>query len=435
MKLEWPVQPTKFEDLNISEKLMENLILKLLKRDGKMDEVNIAKKLRVSTLAIREIVQNLKKRKVLDTPVPLQYYMTELGKQMEKEAYEEDSYIGPCPVNFKEYADMVNKQSKFEVRATIKDVEEAFSKMTLQREFLLKVKEGFNAQRPILLYGPPGNGKSLISNSLHKLLKHNILIPFAFEFNSMIVNLYDPAYHDVVRDPGNDALSPSDPAIDNAPLMQLSAKKDDPRWIEIKPPLVIVGTEFRVKDFDIAFDGKYEAPPLVKANNGIFVVDDLGRQVDSHVDILNQFIYPLEALQCIIRMAGGSRLVVPYKQRLFVSTNLNKEEIIDDAFNRRLLYQFKIDKPTPETFVEIFKNEIQKRWDYISDETCVDFGFKLMEWYKEDNRILRGSDPRNLCIMLDATLLEGEKLDLTLELFRRVYEIFPMADAGTEKQY
>ena len=433
IKVAWPQQPNKFEDLNISEKLMENLILKTLKRDGKMDELTIARKLKVSALAIREIIQALKKRKVLDTPMPLQYYMTELGKQMEKEAYEEDAYVGPCPVNFQEYADMVNNLSKYEERASLEEVKDAFSKMTLQMEFMLKVKEAYNAQRPILLYGPPGNGKSLISNSLHALLKNNILVPFAFEFNSMIVNFYDPAYHKIVRDPSKDQMASQ--ATNSGPLMQMSAKKDDPRWLEIKPPLVIVGTEFRVKDFDIAYDGKYEAPPLVKANNGIFVVDDLGRQVDSHVDILNQFIYPLEALECIIRMAGGSRLIVPYKQRLFVSTNLNKEEIIDDAFNRRLLYQFKIDKPAPDTFVEIFVNVLRGRWDHIPEEQAVEFGKKLMDWYKEDNRILRGSDPRNLSIMLDATLMEGETMDLTMDLFRRVYDIFPMADAGTEKQY
>lgn len=412
---------------------MENLILKLLKRDGKMDELTIAKKLRVSSLAIREIIQNLKKRKVLDTPLPLEYYMTDFGKQMEKEAFEEDAYVGPCPVNFQEYADMVRNLSKYESRATNEDVEKAFSKMTLHMDFLLKVKEAYNAQRPILLYGPPGNGKSLISNSLHALLKSNIMIPFAFEFNSMIVNFYDPAYHKIVRDPGTEVVSAQP---ENAgPLLQMSAKKDDPRWLEIKPPLVIVGTEFRVKDFDIAFDGKYEAPPLVKANNGIFVVDDLGRQVDSHIDILNQFIYPLEAQECIIRMAGGSRLIVPYKQRLFVSTNLNKEEIIDDAFNRRLLYQFKIDKPTPDRFVQIFANVIRDRWSYIPEEQAVEFGVKLLDWYKEDNRIVRSSDPRNIAIMLDATLMEGEQMNLTMDLFRRVYEIFPMADAGTEKQY
>jgi predicted ATPase with chaperone activity len=427
----WPIQPTKLEDLGISEKVVENLILKLIKRDGKMDEGTIARKLRLPVNVIRGMIESLKKRKILDTPLPMQYYLTELGKQMEKEAFQEDAYIGPAPVSYKEYSDMVLKQSQMEQRVTLEEVKEAFAGITLKEEFLRKVKEAFNSQRPILLYGPPGNGKSLITHSLHKLLqKKTILIPFAIEFNSAVINIYEPAYHQVVRDIVEEKKNAGDSFS-----MSLSAKKEDPRWLEITPPLVVVGTELRVSDFDVTFDGKYEAPPLVKANNGIFVVDDLGRQRDSHIDILNQFIYPLEAQQCIIRMAGGSRVVIPYKQRLFLSTNLNKKEIIDDAFNRRLLYQFLIDKPDEPTYLEIFKNEVKKRWAYIPDEEIKLMGQELLKWYKEDNRILRASDSRNICIMLDATLVEGEELILTKDLLRYVYDNFPMAYEEYAKEY
>ena len=180
----------------------------------------------------------------------------------------------------------------------------------MRPELRQMLKEGFNSQRVMLFYGPPGNGKSLITDNLHRLLRDPVILPYSFEFNGKVVKLYDPAYHKLRDDlmkkeeeerAGN--LSTSD--------------KPDRRWLISYPPLVTVGTEFKVAHFEISYDGQYSAPPHVKANNGIFIFDDLGRQTEDHNMILNQFIYPLEQRESIVKFAGGSSLRAPFLERLF----------------------------------------------------------------------------------------------------------------------
>ena len=165
-----------------------------------------------------------------------------------------------------------------------------------------------------------------------------------------------------------------------------TAGKPDRRWLISDPPLVVVvGTEFKVAQFDITFDGQYFAPPHMKANNGIFIFDDLGRQAEDHNMILNQFIYPLEHRASIIRFAGGSSLRAPFMQRLFLSTNLNHEDILDDAFKRRLLYQVLVDRPTTKLWKKIFMNESGKVG--IDPHAAADLGDNVVDWYKADDRV------------------------------------------------
>ncbi|MBI2297773.1 MAG: hypothetical protein HYU66_02260, partial [Armatimonadetes bacterium] len=200
----------------------------------------------------------------------------------------------------------------------------------------------------------------------------------------------------------------------------------DERYLICYAPLVVVGTEFRVEHFEINFDGVYDAPPQVKANNGVFIFDDLGRQAQDHNMILNQFIYPLESQESIVKFGGGSSMRAPYKQRLFLSTNLNKDDIIDDAFKRRLLYQVLVDRPTTELWQRIFNLEATKAG--CRDEAqLVRWSELILRWWERDHRVLRACDPRNIFVMLDATLLPGETLDnhITETTLERIYWQFP----------
>jgi hypothetical protein len=203
--------------------------------------------------------------------------------------------------------------------------------------------------------------------------------------------------------------------------------KPDRRWIVSDPPLVTVGTEFKVAQFEIAYDGQYFATPLIKANNGIFIFDDLGRQTEDHNMILNQFIYPLEQREAIVKFAGGSAMRVPFLQRLFLSTNLNHEEILDDAFKRRLLYQVLVDRPTTTLWKQILHNEAAKHG--ITEYFAHELSDMLVKWYKEDDRVIRACDPRNIFVMIDATLDEGQRAGdlLDAQMMRRIYERYPAA--------
>jgi SpoVK/Ycf46/Vps4 family AAA+-type ATPase len=358
----------------------------------------------------------------------MRYELTPEGKKFTAQLIKEDGYCGPLPVPFSDYCEMVELQSTDTKRVSLNTVVQAFAGFEMKPQFLTNLKEGFNSKRPILFYGPPGNGKTLVTELLNDLLTEPVNIPYAIEFNGNVIQIFDTSVHKNLED---GAMTMDE----KKKLLVSGLKKRDDRWVKCRAPLVIAGTEFRVKDFTIPFSGKYEANSIMKANNGIFVIDDFGRQEDSPERILNQFIYPLESQKCIIRLQDGSRMIIPYKQRLFLSTNLNKEEIIDDAFNRRLLYQFIVDRPSDEMWKKIFVNTLRKTFSITDTALLDDMAEKVITWYNEDERVVRACDPRNLCIMLDATLSDGESLNLTESLMRNIYEKFPYSGKGTQKEY
>ena len=423
-----PEQPRTFEESGVSYRVMESLLLKTIKQEGPQTEEELGAFLRLSMNVFREILHSLHRRELLDTPTPLHYDLTTKGRELVEIMERDDAYVGPAPVSFHDYCNMVRLQAKRERLMMMADIDRVFEEYPMRPEVKRTLKEGFNSQQVMLFYGPPGNGKSMISDNLHRLLADPILLPYAFEFNSKVVQVYDQAYHRLRED-----------------LMRREERgtaqivsgggKPDRRWLISTAPLVTVGTEFKVAHFEIIYDGQYFAPPHVKANNGIFILDDLGRQLEDHNTILNQFIYPLEEREALVRFAGGSTLKVPYLQRLFLSTNLNHEEIIDDAFKRRLLYQILVDRPTEALWKDIFMRMAVKNG--LEMHHAAELGESLIQWYIEDDRIIRACDPRNLFTMINASLDEGERLSDTLDsnLLRRIFEDYPASYKKDVKYY
>jgi hypothetical protein len=415
-----PEQPKTFKESGISYRVLEGLVLKIIKQEGPQNQDQIADILKVSVNVFRDILTGLNKRELLDTPIPLHYDLTTKGRDLVNLVEAEDGYVGPAPVPFASYVEMVKTQAKRERRITTEEIEEVFAGYPMRDSLKYTLKEGFNSQRVMIYYGPPGNGKSLITDNLHRLLKEPVLLPYAFEYNSKVIQLFDPAYHR----PKEDLMAQEENETANSVS---TAGKPDRRWIISEPPLVTVGTEFKVAQFDITFDGQYFAPPHVKSNNGIFIFDDLGRQTEDHNMILNMFIYPLEQRESIIRFSGGSSMRAPFLQRLFLSTNLNHEEILDDAFKRRLLYQVLVDRPTTKLWKQIFVNEAAKIG--IDKHTGAELAENVVEWYKTDDRVFRACDPRNLMVMIDASLDVGQRAADVLDLpkMRNIYDRYPAA--------
>jgi predicted ATPase with chaperone activity len=416
-----PEQPKTLKESGISYRTLESLILKIIKQEGPQTEQQLSDVLRLAVNVFAEIVKSLHKREVLDTPQPMTYDLTNKGRELVALLERDDGYVGPAPVSFEAFCEMCRNQAKRERRVTVDDVREVFSQQSMRPELLRTLKEGFNSEgRIMLFYGPPGNGKSLITDSLHALLKDPVLLPYSFEFNGKVVQYYDPAFHRLRDDLMNQEEASAGDSYS-------TSGKPDRRWLISKAPLVTVGTEFKVSHFEIAYDGQYSAPPHVKANNGIFIFDDLGRQTEDHNMILNQFIYPLEQQESIVKFSGGSSMRVPFLERLFLSTNLNHEQLLDDAFKRRLQYQVLVDRPTTALFKDIFQRIALKNG--IDREFAVEMSEAVVKWYKEDDRVIRAVDPRNLFRMMDATLEEGERLvdKIDMKMFRRIYESYPAA--------
>ncbi|HEX8235872.1 MAG TPA: hypothetical protein VF600_07935 [Abditibacteriaceae bacterium] len=423
-----PEQPKTFKESGISYRVLESLVLKIIKQEGALNESQIGEHLKLGINVFRDVLVSLHKRELLDTPQAMHYDLTNKGRELTTMMEREDAYVGPAPVSFAAYCQMVQQQAKRERRATMDDLNEVFASYPMREELKRTLKEGFNSQRVMLFYGPPGNGKSLITDNLHRLLRDPVVLPYAFEFNGKVVQLYDPAYHKL-----RDDLMKKEEEERQGNLS--TSDKPDRRWVISNPPLVTVGTEFKVSHFEISFDGQYAAPPHVKANNGIFIFDDLGRQTEDHNMILNQFIYPLEQRESIVKFAGGSAIRAPFLQRLFLSTNLNHEEILDDAFKRRLLYQVLVDRPTKTLWKKILFNEATKQG--VKPAFAEELGETLVRWYKEDTRVVRACDPRNIFTMIDAALDEGQRAGdvLDMDMFRRIYDAYPAAYKHEAKFY
>jgi len=423
-----PEQPRTFEESGISYRVLESLLLKIIKQEGPQTEDELSEFLRLPVNVFREILRSLHRRELLDTPTPLYYDLTNKGRELVAIMEGEDAYVGPAPVSFVDYCNMVRLQAKRERRVTAAEIEQVFEEYPMRPEVKRLLKEGFNSQQVILFYGPPGNGKSMISDSLHRLLADPVLLPYAFEFNSKVVRVYDIAYHRLREDLMRREERATGERVSGG-------GKPDRRWLISTPPLVTVGTEFKVEHFEIIYDGQYYAPPHVKANNGIFILDDLGRQGEDHNTILNQFIYPLEEHEALVRFAGGSIIKIPYLQRLFLSTNLNHEEIIDDAFKRRLLYQILVDRPTEALWKDIFLRTAVKSG--VEPHVAADLAEQLVHWYEQDERIIRACDPRNLFTMINAAMDEGQHVSnlLDRDMMRRIFEEYPATLKKDAKYY
>ncbi|MCC7493534.1 MAG: hypothetical protein IT204_14365 [Fimbriimonadaceae bacterium] len=422
-----PPQPKTFEEAGISERVLESLILKTIKQRGTLNFQQVAEALCVNIGVIDDLGRDLRDRKLIADLKPLHYDLTTEGRRICNEFEREDAYVGPAPVPYLQYCAVVLQQSKRARRVSEDEVVDAFGGYALRPELVKTLKEGFNSQRSMFFYGPAGNGKTLVTGGLHRLMDEEpTVLPYAFEFNGRVVRYYDPAFHKIWDEQLEEEVAGATPPPDADPYRRAIWLQPDPRWLICHAPLVVVGTEFRVEHFEIAYDGVYDAPPQAKANNGVFIMDDLGRQTQSHFMILNQFIYPLESQESIVKFGGGSSMRIPYKQRLFLSTNLNKDDIIDDAFKRRLLYQVLVDRPTIPLWRKIFHLEAKKAG--ATDTARIDHYCDLvLAWWERDGRVLRACDPRNIFVMLDATLMPGETLDdhITDTTFERIYWQFP----------
>ncbi len=175
-----PEQPKTFEESGISYRVLEGLILKAIKQEGPRNEAHLSEFLHLGVNVFRDLLLSLHKRELLDTPLPMVYDLTHKGREMAAMIEREDGYIGPAPVSFDAYCRMVRQQSKLDRRIPMQDVENVFSNYPMRPELKRTLREGFNSQRVMLFYGPPGNGKSLITDNLHRLLKHPVLRPLAW---------------------------------------------------------------------------------------------------------------------------------------------------------------------------------------------------------------------------------------------------------------
>ncbi len=354
--------PPVLEDLNqtgLNEKLIEDLIFKLLHCQGVMTGIKIADEICLHFKIIEPILSDLKQKLFLtyksDSGVnDFAYMLTEQGRTKAIIGVETSAYVGSAPVPFNDYLKSVESQSIQNETPGVEELREAFNDLVLEKHVFFTLGPAINSGRGVFLYGEPGNGKTSIAKRVHKCFKDSIYIPKTLLIGGELLKFYDPQWHNAVEDKG---------------------LQYDKRWIKIERPAVIVGGEMDLDHLEIKYNPQTkisEAPLQMKANCGTFVVDDFGRQRISPRDLLNRWILPLEKRIDFLTLSNGIKFQVPFDELLIFCTNIDPKELLDEAFLRRIPYKVKLKDPSEEKFRHIMKFMAPK-YDIEYDEAMVDY--------------------------------------------------------------
>jgi len=309
----------------------------------------------------------------------------------------QSGYLGPAPVSLDDYAHMMRLQAVPSRSATMESVRNAFKDLVLPDSLLQTLGCVINSRSSLFLTGLAGTGKTAVSERMNQALSGSIWIPYAVEIDGQVIRVYDGHSHRAIK-------------------QQDSLIEFDRRWIEVERPLIIVGGELTLDNTDLTWSESakfYEAPFQMKSNGGTLVIDDFGRQRVSPTDLLNRWILPLERRVDFLTLHSGKKIEVPFEQLVVFSTNLNENDLVDDAFLRRMGYRARVEPPTASAFVEIFKRTATNRGIAINQE-CLDH---VLQKYATEKRIMKGCEPRDLLNKVnDICLFEGRVLQLTPEL-------------------
>jgi predicted ATPase with chaperone activity len=409
VSLEWegaglpeaPSAPETLPQSGLTLGFLNDLLLRTLYSRGSLLGLDLARFLCLPFKVIEESLRFLKDEKCVEVVggdligrVSYRFTLTELGRRRAQDAMKLCAYIGPAPVPLEDYVEQTYRQAVTGINVTPDALRRAFSHLVIKDELFNAIGPAIVSGKSVFIYGPPGNGKTSMARAIGDFMNSSggeIYVPYAFLAENSIVTVYDQAVHQLTEN------EPADRIEDNEATVRrlLNTGTIDQRWVRVRRPVVVTGGELNLSMLDLKYNAEsnfYQAPLHVKANGGIFLIDDFGRQRCSPKELLNRWILPLEDRHDFLTVASGKKFEVPFEQLIIFSTNLDPKDLVDDAFLRRIRHKVEVEAPARDIYERIFNNVV-KRLGMNACPEAVDY---LYERYYTKQRSPRASDCRDL---------------------------------------
>jgi len=346
-----PPAPLRLEDTGLSRDLILQIVTKTLHLGGELTGTELSDRLGVSFQIIEPALALLKSEHhceisggaLLGGP-SFRYRLTDAGRIRAALFLEHDHYIGALPVPIEQYAHYMEQFANEELRLDRGAIRRAFAHLVLSPRVLDQLGPAIAARHSLFVYGPPGNGKTVISQAIREVLAGDMAIPHALSIDGHIIRVYDPVNHERI------AATESDTGLERENVI-------DRRWVRCRRPLITAGGELTLDALELGFSvstGLYRAPLQVLANGGVLVIDDFGRQQVPPRVLLSRWIVPLESRVDYLTLRTGQKFEVPFQAFVVFATNLKPSELVDEAFLRRIHYKVLAESPTTEEFIRIF---------------------------------------------------------------------------------
>ena len=403
---EAPICPDTMKEAGLSQGFICDMLLRTIYSRGAMLGRDLGQYLCLPFKVIREPLKFLKDEKCIQVDggdlvgeVSYKFSLTDLGRKRAQDAMEQCAYIGPAPVPLEDYVEQCYRQTVSGLHCYPEALKAPFSHLVLKEEMFNNVGPAIISGRSVFIYGPPGNGKTAIARAIGDFMNTtggSIYIPYAFVADSNIITVYDPSLH-VVDDSSTEYVDEADATVRKL----LTTGAMDQRWVRVRRPVIVTGGELTLGMLDLRYhqdSNFYQAPIHFKANGGVFLIDDFGRQQCSPKELLNRWILPLEDRHDFLTVATGKKFQVPFEQLIIFSTNLDPKDLVDDAFLRRIRHKVSIDAPERAIYEKIF-NSMVKRLGMNPCSDAIDF---LYERYYSNGRNPRASDCRDLLEIVQA---------------------------------